>query len=507
MSVAKIERDIKSLENELEEINTTISDPIERNEYRKELEKKLKRLQRTKAQTEQLEKEQQELESLKSEFISNSEESSEVKESKDDDNEKIKFETEELMSTTSSPSTNIATESKRSNIAILFSIVYGAIGLLLILFVADSFNNRFYITSYEENQDSELTDLESSSVANNLSEENTEDEYLSESTELESSSIQSNLSEESIEDRYSSNSSNSVKSDRFSSNYNSDTEQTRQSPLSKQDAVNLVNRYLQAKSEIFSPPFNRNLASEILTGKALHDVIKTDGSIDWLAQNNAYYRYGEMNVEPLSFFWSDDNEGEMNIRIYEEYYFYRNNRLAKSNKYSDKFNFKFSNDDGVWKISDKSIKSSKDRYSYNSTNYSFDTKQTRQSPLSKQDAVDLVNKYLQAKSEIFSHPFNRNLASEILTGKALHDVIKTNGSIDWLAQNNAYYRYGEMNVQPLSLFWSDNNEAEMNIRIYEEYYFYRNNRLAKSNKYSDKFNFKFSNDDGVWKISDKSTNK
>ena len=194
MPVAKIEQDIKRLESELEEIDTTISDPIERNEHRKELEKKLKRLQRTKAQTEQLEKEQQELESLKSEFISNSKESSEVKESKDDDNEKIKFETEELTPTTSSQSPNLTTKSKRSNLPIFF-IIGGIIGLLLILFIADSFNNRSYVTSYEENQTSELTDLESSSVPNNLSEENTEDEYLSESTELESSSIQSNLSD------------------------------------------------------------------------------------------------------------------------------------------------------------------------------------------------------------------------------------------------------------------------------------------------------------------------
>ena len=69
MSVAKIERDIKLLETKLRELDTTIADPIERNELKRELEKKIKKLQRTKTQIENLEREQQELESLKSDLL------------------------------------------------------------------------------------------------------------------------------------------------------------------------------------------------------------------------------------------------------------------------------------------------------------------------------------------------------------------------------------------------------------------------------------------------------
>ena len=65
MSVFKIERDIKLLEEKLEEINTTVTDPIERNEYKKELQRQIKKLNRTKYSLEQLHKEQQDLESLK----------------------------------------------------------------------------------------------------------------------------------------------------------------------------------------------------------------------------------------------------------------------------------------------------------------------------------------------------------------------------------------------------------------------------------------------------------
>ena len=89
MSVVKIEQDIKLLENKLKEIDITISDPIGRNEYQKELKKKIKKLKRTKSQIEQQEKEQQELESLKLEFTSNSDESVEIKESESDYNKQI----------------------------------------------------------------------------------------------------------------------------------------------------------------------------------------------------------------------------------------------------------------------------------------------------------------------------------------------------------------------------------------------------------------------------------
>ena len=65
MSVAKIEQDIQLIEEELEKIELTIEDPIERNEYKKELQRKIKKLNRTKDSFKQLQKEQEELESLK----------------------------------------------------------------------------------------------------------------------------------------------------------------------------------------------------------------------------------------------------------------------------------------------------------------------------------------------------------------------------------------------------------------------------------------------------------
>ncbi|BAZ43689.1 serine/threonine protein kinase [Chondrocystis sp. NIES-4102] len=68
MSVLKIAKELKLLEKQLREIETQVSDPIERLEHKKLLEKKIKKLERLKSQQEEYERQQQELEELKSEF-------------------------------------------------------------------------------------------------------------------------------------------------------------------------------------------------------------------------------------------------------------------------------------------------------------------------------------------------------------------------------------------------------------------------------------------------------
>lgn len=71
MSIIKIKQDIELLEEELERISITITDPIERNEYKKELQRKIKKLNRTKHSLELLQQEQHELQSLRQEISSN----------------------------------------------------------------------------------------------------------------------------------------------------------------------------------------------------------------------------------------------------------------------------------------------------------------------------------------------------------------------------------------------------------------------------------------------------
>lgn len=71
MLISKLKKDIELLKKQLNEIETNISDPIERIEQRKLLERKIKKLEQSKSQIETLEQEQQELNLLKSEFFIN----------------------------------------------------------------------------------------------------------------------------------------------------------------------------------------------------------------------------------------------------------------------------------------------------------------------------------------------------------------------------------------------------------------------------------------------------
>jgi hypothetical protein len=70
MSNSKLKRDIELLEQQLNELEANIFDPIERIEQKKQLQREIRKLERSKSQIEQLEQEQQELENLKSEFLS-----------------------------------------------------------------------------------------------------------------------------------------------------------------------------------------------------------------------------------------------------------------------------------------------------------------------------------------------------------------------------------------------------------------------------------------------------
>jgi hypothetical protein len=70
MSNSKLKRDIELLEQQLNELEANIFDPIECIEQKKQLQREIRKLERSKSQIEQLEQEQQELENLKSEFLS-----------------------------------------------------------------------------------------------------------------------------------------------------------------------------------------------------------------------------------------------------------------------------------------------------------------------------------------------------------------------------------------------------------------------------------------------------
>lgn len=123
------------------------------------------------------------------------------------------------------------------------------------------------------------------------------------------------------------------------------------SGLSRQQAINLVNKWLKEKRQIFSPPFNQSMLSELTTGKLYNDSIN---SIAWLRNNNARYQYGFQKIESVESFSSSGTQATLKVRIAEDSTLFVNGRMdSKSSGLKTqtiKYNLQFVN--GAWKIED-----------------------------------------------------------------------------------------------------------------------------------------------------------
>ncbi len=70
------------------------------------------------------------------------------------------------------------------------------------------------------------------------------------------------------------------------------------SGLSETEARAVVEQWLTVKSQIFAPPFDTGLADQVVAnGPLWRDLTKTDGSIQWLRNNNSYYTYDRIRVD------------------------------------------------------------------------------------------------------------------------------------------------------------------------------------------------------------------
>jgi serine/threonine protein kinase, bacterial len=123
--------------------------------------------------------------------------------------------------------------------------------------------------------------------------------------------------------------------------------------LSRQDALNLIDKWIKAKSSIFASPFDRNLAEKLTTGKMLEDITKSGGSIDWLQQNNAYYRYGTGRVEATGFFSVAPSQVEIDARVTQGFEFYMNGTLKQSKTDTDTYRFTIVLKNSEWKIANR----------------------------------------------------------------------------------------------------------------------------------------------------------
>ena len=88
---------------------------------------------------------------------------------------------------------------------------------------------------------------------------------------------------------------------------------------SQQKAVNLIKKYLEAKKEMFAPPYNRRIIAGIATEEFSQKAL---GAIDWLERNGAYYRYQVQKIDSVEEFVSEGNTVAIKVKITEDYTLY-----------------------------------------------------------------------------------------------------------------------------------------------------------------------------------------
>jgi serine/threonine protein kinase len=124
--------------------------------------------------------------------------------------------------------------------------------------------------------------------------------------------------------------------------------------ISQQEAVNLINNWLQAKAKVFSSPFERSLAANFTTDVLYYDITKPGGSIDWLRANNAFYRFGLRKVESVEQFVTNGDEATIVTTVIEDRTFFVKGKIDKTQTdfTTKSLRYTLKKTDGRWKIAD-----------------------------------------------------------------------------------------------------------------------------------------------------------
>ncbi|NES66368.1 MAG: DUF4101 domain-containing protein, partial [Okeania sp. SIO2D1] len=101
--------------------------------------------------------------------------------------------------------------------------------------------------------------------------------------------------------------------------------------ISEERAVQLVQRYLEAKKVMFAPPYNRQIASDIGTGEFYKQLIGSINSLQ-IESGGAYYEYGVQNIDRVENFVVQGNTATIKVKITEDYTLYnRNGSIDRGN--------------------------------------------------------------------------------------------------------------------------------------------------------------------------------
>jgi len=127
------------------------------------------------------------------------------------------------------------------------------------------------------------------------------------------------------------------------------------SSLTQDQAVAVVQNWLNSKGRVFAAPFDRQLARQYTTGKRNNQILQSGGSIDWLIENRSYYTYAITRVDNV---WAFDNSKslvEIKLRVTEDLTLHNANGgidSERSGRTTANYIYYLAQDNGTWKISD-----------------------------------------------------------------------------------------------------------------------------------------------------------
>ena len=129
---------------------------------------------------------------------------------------------------------------------------------------------------------------------------------------------------------------------------------------------------------------------------------------------------------------------------------------------------------------------------------------TEVADLSRDEALQIVQNWYQAKSHIFGFPFDKSLVEQYATGKLYQDTLKPNGSIDWLQSNSSYYTYDNSQINKILSFQNSGYQPSLVVNISKELHLHGPKGIGwnRSKTYNSDFVYFFSKNNGVWKISE-----
>ena len=122
--------------------------------------------------------------------------------------------------------------------------------------------------------------------------------------------------------------------------------------LSEQQARSVVEQWLTVKSQIFAPPFNTDLADQVVaSGPLWTDLTKDNGSINWLKKEDSYYTYDVIRVNRVLRYLPSETMPSIVVSVTENSVLHSPNGNEKSSS-TNNWIYTLQEENGRWKIWD-----------------------------------------------------------------------------------------------------------------------------------------------------------